>query len=68
MSAQSNIKKAFQGVGAKVLSIKRQSDFYCVAIEIRGRQFTKYAGDPAKSNWESQKLFKRSLRELERLT
>lgn len=68
MSAEANIKLAYEKVGAKVVSIKRQmGNSYSVELEVNGRKRKQVANDPDKSNWTSRKLFEKSLRELRRL-
>lgn len=67
MSAETNIKIAYEHVGAKVISMKRQSGrAFRVEIEIAGKKMKLYAKDPAKCDRESKKLFEKSLREIQR--
>lgn len=67
MSAETNIKNAFERAGAKVLTMKRQGGrAFRVEIEIAGKKRRLFADDPEKCERWSRKLFEKSLREIQR--
>ena len=67
MSAEANIKNAYEHAGAKVVSIKRHTgDTYRVEFEVKGRRMRQFAKDPVKSSWKGRRLFEKSLRDLHR--